>query len=88
VIRKRVLISGQVQGVFFRETCRRMADQNGVAGWVHNRYDGRVEAVFEGPPEAVDRLVAWAHRGPRGAIVTGVTVHDEQPTGLTDFEVK
>jgi acylphosphatase len=88
VIRKHVFISGDVQGVFFRETCRRHAMENGVRGWVRNLIDGRVEAVFEGPPDGVDRLVAWTHRGPRGAAVTNVAVQDEQPEGLTDFEVR
>jgi acylphosphatase len=64
VVRYRVLISGYVQGVYFRDTCRRMALQHGVSGWVRNLRDGRVEAVFEGPAEDVSRLVAWARHGP------------------------
>jgi acylphosphatase len=87
VIRKRVLISGDVQGVFFRETTRRLATESGVNGWIRNRTDGRVEAVFEGPADNVERLVAWTHRGPRGAAVTNVAVQDEQPEGLTGFDV-
>ena len=59
VVRYRVLISGRVQGVFFRDTCRRLAEQYGVAGWVRNLPDGRVEAVFEGPANDVCRLVDW-----------------------------
>jgi acylphosphatase len=88
MVRKRVLVSGLVQGVFFRETCRREAAEHGVAGWVRNLRDGRVEAVFEGQPDAVDRLVAWAHRGPRGAEVADVAVSNEPPEGLTGFTVR
>jgi acylphosphatase len=88
VIRRRVLVSGQVQGVLFRDTCRSEAQRLGVAGWVRNLYDGRVEAVFEGEPRAVDRMVAWAHRGPRHAIVQGVEVIDEEPEGLGGFEIR
>jgi acylphosphatase len=87
VIRRRVLISGLVQGVFFRDTCERVARENGVNGWVRNLADGRVEAVFEGPDDRVDRLVAWARRGPARAVVTDVAVSVEQPEGLTGFRV-
>jgi acylphosphatase len=88
VIRKRLLISGRVQGVFFRDTCQRLAVQHGVQGWVRNLPDGRVEAVFEGPADRVDQLVAWAYRGPRQAQVTDVRVHVEPPEGLTGFVVR
>jgi acylphosphatase len=88
VVRYRVLISGRVQGVFFRDTCRRLAKQNGVAGWVRNLPDGRVEAVFEGPAENVRRLVDWAQRGPRLAVVDKVAVHAERPEGLGSFLIK
>jgi acylphosphatase len=88
MVRKRVLVSGYVQGVFFRDTCRRTATRYGVNGWVRNLPDGRVEAVFEGAEEPVDRLVAWAQDGPRGAGVTGVEVRDEQPEGLTTFTIR
>ena len=77
VVRYRVLISGRVQGVFFRDTCRRLAEQHGVAGWVRNLPDGRVEAVFEGPPDNVRCLVDWAHTGPRLATVANVTVRGQ-----------
>jgi acylphosphatase len=87
VVRKHVLISGLVQGVFFRDTCRRIAIDSGVGGWVRNLPDGRVEAVFEGPSDRVDALVAWARRGPRGAVVRAVDVRVEQPQGLTGFVV-
>jgi len=87
-MRKRVVIHGQVQGVFFRDTTRRLAEQHGVAGWARNNWDGTVEAVFEGEPEAVERLVAFAHEGPRGALVQDVDVHDEDEEGLRNFDVR
>jgi len=88
VTRKRVIVSGLVQGVFFRDTCRRMAQQHGVAGWVRNRPDGTVEAVFEGPDDRVDRLVQWARRGPSRAIVSHITVAGEPPEGLSGFAIR
>jgi acylphosphatase len=87
VIRRRVVVHGQVQGVFFRDTVRRMAQQRGVKGWVANRADGAVEAVFEGEPEAVERLVDFCRRGPRGAQVESVDVRDEEPEAETDFRI-
>ena len=86
--RKRVILSGEVQGVFFRDTCRRLALEHGVGGWVRNRPDGTVEAVFEGPPGNVDHMVAWARRGPRGARVEHIEVYDESPVGLADFTIR
>jgi acylphosphatase len=88
VLRYRVLISGRVQGVFFRDTCRRLAEQNGVTGWVRNLPDGRVEAVFEGPDEGVRQLVDWARSGPRLADVDEVAVQAELPEGLGAFLIK
>jgi acylphosphatase len=88
VIRNRVLVSGRVQGVFFRDTCRRLAEQYGVAGWVSNLPDGRVEAVFEGPADDVGRLVDWTRRGPRHAAVDHIEVQAEPPEGLTGFLIK
>ncbi len=87
-MRKRVIVSGDVQGVYFRDTCRRLAIQQGVAGWVRNLPDGTVEAVFEGEAGPVERMVAWAHQGPPLAVVTRVDVYDEQPEGLTGFEIR
>jgi acylphosphatase len=87
-IRQRVVVSGQVQGVFFRDTTRREATSRGVAGWVCNRADGAVEAVFEGEREAVEALVAFCSRGPRGADVADVEASAEPPEGLTGFEVR
>ncbi|MBO0829549.1 MAG: acylphosphatase [Streptosporangiales bacterium] len=86
-VRTRVVASGLVQGVFFRETCRREARRAGVTGWVRNRPDGTVEAVFEGPPESVERMVAWCRRGPSRAHVRGLTTLPEEPEGLREFEV-
>jgi acylphosphatase len=88
MVRKRVLISGDVQGVFFRDTCRRTAARHGVHGWVRNLPDGRVEAVFEGSEGPVDRLVAWSGEGPSGATVTNVDVRVERPEGLTSFTIR
>jgi acylphosphatase len=88
VIRKRVIVSGLVHGVFFRDTCRREAARHGVAGWVRNLPDGTVEAVFEGEPERVDRMVGWARRGPSRAIVSHITVADERLEGLSGFAVR
>jgi acylphosphatase len=86
--RKRVVVHGDVQGVFFRDTTRRKAQSRGVAGWVTNRPDGAVEAVFEGDPEAVDSLVSFAREGPRGAQVERVDVSEEEPEGLSGFEIR
>ena len=86
--RKRVVVHGDVQGVFFRDTTRRMASSRGVAGWVSNRPDGTVEAVFEGDPEAVDSMVAFCRQGPRGAEVERVDATDEEPEGLNGFEIR
>ena len=88
MVRYRVLISGQVQGVFFRDTCRRMAREHGVSGWARNLPNGQVEAVFEGRTEDVDRLVDWARRGPSRAVVAGVAVQAEPPEGLSTFLIR
>ena len=79
--RAHVFISGWVQGVFFRRETQDRARQLGVTGWVRNLWDGRVEAVFEGEDWAVERLVAWCHRGPRGAEVTNVEITYGDHTG-------
>ncbi len=87
-MRRRVVVHGLVQGVFFRDTVRRHAQSHGVAGWVRNNPDGTVEAVFEGAPEAVERLVAFVHEGPSGAIVQRVEVRDEEDEGLSGFAIR
>jgi acylphosphatase len=88
VVRYRVLVSGRVQGVFFRDTCQRLAVEQGVAGWVRNLPDGRVEAVFEGLADDVARLIDWARRGPRLAVVENVAVQPEPPEGLAAFQIR
>ncbi|WP_141371822.1 acylphosphatase [Cellulomonas cellasea] len=87
VVRRRVVVRGEVQGVGFRWACAREAQALGVRGWVRNRPDGALEAVAEGEPEAVDRLVDWARRGPSHAHVTAAEVVDEEPEGLPDFRI-
>ena len=88
MVRYRVLVSGRVQGVYFRDTCRQLALQRGVSGWVRNLPDGRVEAVFEGLADDVQHLVDWARRGPRSAAVANVSVQAEPPEGLGAFQIK
>jgi acylphosphatase len=88
VVRKRVIVAGDVQGVFFRDTCRRFAIEQSVAGWVRNLPDGTVEAVFEGDAYHVDRLVEWARNGPSQAIVDCITVFDEPAEGCAGFEIR
>jgi acylphosphatase len=85
--RRHVLIYGFVQGVGFRFSVERAARSRSVSGWVRNRPDGAVEAVFEGEPEDVEALVDFCRRGPRGAEVERVEVERESPEGLTDFRV-
>jgi len=87
-VRRRVVVRGNVQGVFFRDSCRREASSRGVAGWVTNRHDGAVEAVFEGDPEAVQALVDWCSGGPRGADVDSVDETTEEPEGLSGFRIR
>lgn len=87
-VRKRVVVRGRVQGVFFRDTLRRAASSRGVAGWAVNRSDGAVEAVFEGDSDAVRSVVEVAREGPRSAEVSDVEVSDEEPEGLSGFEIR
>jgi acylphosphatase len=87
-VRKRVRAHGRVQGVFFRDSLRRAAAREGVAGWAANRRDGTVEAVLEGEPRAVDRLVELCRRGPGHAYVERLDVADEEPEGLSRFEIR
>jgi len=88
VVRRRVRVTGRVQGVWFRESCREVADRLGVAGSACNRADGTVEVVAEGPPQEVEALVAWCRTGPPAAEVTGVEVVEEEPEGLAGFRVR
>lgn len=87
-VRRRVVVRGRVQGVFFRDSTRREAERAGVAGWVRNRPDGAVEAVFEGPRDAVEALVAFCRTGPPRAEVEGAAVDVEEPEGLSGFRVR
>ena len=86
--RRRVVVHGFVQGVYFRDTVRRQAVAKGVAGWVRNNRDGSVEAVFEGEPDAVESMVAFARDGPRGARVDRVDVVEETPEGASGFAIR
>ena len=87
MIRRRLVVHGDVQGVGFRWSCAREAQSLGVRGWVLNRADRSVEVVVEGEPAAVEQLVTWARQGPRHAVVARVEVTEETPQGLRDFEV-
>jgi acylphosphatase len=87
-MRRRVLVGGRVQGVFFRDTVRNAAEREGVGGWVRNNRDGTLEAVFEGDPEAVERLVALCREGPPGADVRDLTATDEPDEGIEGFRVR
>ena len=87
-MRVRVIVSGRVQGVWFRESCRRQAAAHRVAGWVENRQDGTVLAVFEGAASDVAHMVAWCREGPSHALVTGVEVTEEPPEQLRGFGVR
>lgn len=88
IVRKRVVVDGVVQGVFFRAATQQQAAALGVKGWVRNLSDGRVEAVFEGSQDAVDSAVAWSRTGPERAIVASVEVTEEPPEGLSGFGVR
>jgi acylphosphatase len=87
VLRKRVVVDGLVQGVFFRDSCRREAQVRGVSGWVRNNPDGTVEAAFEGEEQDVQDMVVWMRCGPRGAHVESVDVSTEDPQGAKGFRV-
>jgi acylphosphatase len=87
VKRVRVVVSGRVQGVFYRATCARLAREAGAGGFVRNLSDGRVEAAFEGPDHVVDRLVAWCREGPDLARVDDLEVVVEAPVGDVSFRV-
>jgi acylphosphatase len=87
-VARRLVIHGRVQGVFFRDTLRRVAEGAGVSGWASNRDDGAVEAFVEGPAEGVERVVEFAHRGPRRAGVERVEVDEARVQGLTGFQIR
>jgi acylphosphatase len=87
-IRRRVIVHGRVQGVFFRDGARERARAHGVAGWITNRPDGAVEAVLEGPQDAVERVLRFVQTGPPDAHVDDVEVREEEPEGLIGFSVR
>ena len=87
-VRRRVRASGRVQGVFFRDSVRREAERRGIAGWARNCSDGKVEAVFEGPPDAVAALVDLCRAGPGHSQVDQLDVEPEEPEGLSGFDVR
>ena len=87
-VRRRVVVHGRVQGVFFRDSARREASRQGVSGWVRNTAEGTVEAVFEGEREAVERLVGFAEEGPPDAQVEQVETFEEEVEGLAGFETR
>jgi len=86
-MRARVVVSGRVQGVWFRDACRREAQARDVSGWVRNLADGAVEAEFEGAAPAVAQCVAWCRNGPPRAEVTGIDVTEIPPTGDPGFRI-
>ena len=88
MVRRRVVVHGRVQGVFFRDECRREAAGRGVNGWVRNLPDGTVEAVLEGEHPDIDAMVSWCGRGPDAAVVDRVESYEEEPEGLRGFTVR
>lgn len=88
IVGARVVVEGRVQRVWFRESTRQTAEELGLAGWVRNLADGRVEAHFEGPADKVAEAVSWIARGPERALVTDVHVSDVKPDGLSGFAIK
>ncbi|MGB6423865.1 MAG: acylphosphatase [Solirubrobacterales bacterium] len=88
VARRRVVAHGQVQGVFFRAALKEHAEAQAVAGWARNRADGAMEAAFEGPPWAVEQLVAWCADGPEKARVSRLDLIEEEPQGIRGFRVR
>jgi acylphosphatase len=88
VTRRRVVVRGVVQGVFFRDGVQEQARAERLSGWVRNRADGTVEAVFEGPEAAVERVVEWCRTGPPRARVEAVEVTTEKPEDLVGFHVR
>jgi acylphosphatase len=88
VVRRRLLVRGRVQGVWFRDSCRQQALRWHVHGWARNMEDGRVEVVLEGDAVGVAEVERWCHAGPSRAIVTDVLAFTEPPEGLTTFRIR
>lgn len=87
-VRAHVVLTGHVQGVYFRASTRETAESLGVDGWVRNLRDGRVEAVFEGAPQLVEEALSWVRRGPAGAVVRDVDLTREDPLGERGFAIR
>jgi acylphosphatase len=87
-VARKVTVHGRVQGVFFRDSCRRQAEDHGVVGWVSNEPDGSVAAWFEGEQQAVEAMLAWVHEGPPHAKVHRVDVSDVQPQSPGRFSIR
>lgn len=87
IVRVHVYVEGLVQGVSFRYYTQRQANELGISGWVRNLPDGRVEAVYEGPREAVEEMLAWTRNGPPWARVTNIEIFDETPRGERGFAI-
>ncbi len=87
-IRRRVVVQGRVQGVFFRDSVRERARAHGVSGWIYNRSDGAVETVLEGRTDNVERVIRFCRTGPRQALVERIEVTEEEPEGLSGFEIR
>jgi acylphosphatase len=87
-IRRHLIVHGKVQGVFFRDSTREAAENEGIGGWAANRDDGSVEVVLEGPPDAVEAVIGFCRMGPMSAEVTSVDVTEEEPEGLSGFETR
>lgn len=88
IVRVHLFISGRVQGVYFRASVEDLSQELGLSGWARNLSDGRVEIVFEGEKEKVNKAIAWCHKGPPGAKVDEVVVLNEKPEGETGFRIK
>jgi acylphosphatase len=87
-IRRRLVVHGKVQGVFYRDSTRHAARNEGVSGWAANRSDGSVEVVLEGPADAVESVAGYCRTGPSSADVQSVDEHYETPEGLTGFQIR
>lgn len=88
VVRRRAILTGRVQGVFFRASVQEAAENQGVAGWAANRRDGSVEVVLEGPADAVESVLGYCRTGPVNARVDSAEVVEETPEGLTGFRTR
>ena len=87
IIRRHLIMHGSVQGVFFRDSTRQAAETHGVSGWVRNRPDGTVEAILEGPAQAVQAVEQFCAQGPKQAQVQRIEATDEDPEGISGFSV-